>query len=387
MVGGEAAPAAPDKSDLRTTVARETPAASIAVADIADGVWRAFDRSIEETKGTFSGVVAPEDLLPFLDALQDAVRCVVVGMQPRPPLVPPSISTTQVLEYVRRSFVDAVHSEKATDAQQAIHILSALGHVQMLLDVNAPEQMPDLLAGRDAASLLIEIAHDMRSPLAAILFLLDMLRTERSGPVSNLQQQQLRLIYGASLGIMQLACDLIDSVRGPAHLVGDRGSIEFSIAEIFWSLKDIVLPMAEEKGVQVEFVLPSEDRRLGLPAVLSRILLNLTSNAIKFTNAGVVTVSAVQMTGNAVEFAVQDSGREIPTQVMEQLFRPFRRSEARRAKTFSSAGLGLSICHKLTLALGSELRVTTTPKQGTRFHFLIDLPIPGDPGIGDGLRA
>jgi signal transduction histidine kinase len=60
---------------------------------------------------------------------------------------------------------------------------------------------------------------------------------------------------------------------------------------------------------------------------------------------------------------------------MEQLFRPFRKSGERRARTFSSAGLGLSICHKLALALGSELRVTTTATKGTRFYFLMDLPL------------
>jgi len=344
------------------------------LAEITPGVWRAFDRAIEDARETFSPAVSSEDLSPFLDSLQDSVRCVVVGVSPHPVASPKSISTTQVLECVRRRFVDDVSSEQAADAQQAIHILSALGRVQCLLDMGAPAQTPDLFAGRDAAGVLIEIGHDMRSPLAAILFLLDMLRTERSGPINDLQKQQLRLIYGASLGVMQLACDMIDSVRGAARLVGETPT-EFSIAEIFSSVREIVLPMAEEKGVGVEIILPKNDVRMGVPAVLSRILLNLTSNAIKFTASGVVTVKATQISQTMVEFSVQDSGREIPSQVMEQLFKPFRRSDARRARTFSSAGLGLSICHKLALALGSELRVATTPNKGTRFHFCVDLPL------------
>jgi signal transduction histidine kinase len=343
------------------------------LTEITPGVWRAFDQAIEEAREAFSPAVSVEDLSPFLDSLQDSVRCVVVGLQPHPASPPQSISTTQVLECVRRAFVNEVYSEQAADAQQAIHILSALGHVQCLLDVAAPEQTPDLLAGRDAAGLLIEIAHDMRSPLAAILFLLDMLRTERSGPINDLQKQQLRLIYGASLGVMQLACDMIDSVRGAARLIGEP--TDFSIAETFSSVKDIVQPMAEEKGVGLEFIVPANDARKGLPAALNRILLNLTSNAIKFSGSGVVTVSATHVSQTLVEFSVQDSGREIPAQVMEQLFKPFRRSDTRRARTFSSAGLGLSICHKLTLALGSELRVTTTATKGTRFYFVMDLPL------------
>jgi hypothetical protein len=191
--------------------------------------------------------VSPDDLLPFLNSIQDAVRCVVVGVQAHPDSPPASISTTQVLECVRRRFVDEVHSERAVDAQQAIHILSALGRVQCLLDIAGPEQTPDLLAGRDAAGLLIEIAHDMRSPLAAILFLLDMLRSERCGTVNPLQQRQLRLIYGASLGIMQLACDMIDSVRGAERLVGERPS-EFSIAETLNSVETLSSQWRKKKA-------------------------------------------------------------------------------------------------------------------------------------------
>jgi signal transduction histidine kinase len=342
-------------------------------AEIADGVWRAFDRAIGEARESFAGGVSLEDLLPFLHGLQEAVRRVVAGVRPEIPVVPAAVSTTQVVECVRRRFVDEVHSERASDAQQAIHILSALGRVQCLLDVNGTEQMPELLAGRDAAALLVEISHDIRSPLAAILFLLDMLRTERTGPMNAMQRQQLRLIYGASLGIMQLACDMIDSVRGESRLMADRPA-EFSISDMFASVRDIVLPMAEEKGVQLEFLLSGQDRRKGIHAAINRILLNLTSNAIKFTDMGAVTLAATPLSESIIEFSVQDSGREIPRHVLEQLFRPFRRTEARRGRTFSSAGLGLSICHKLALALGSDLKVTTSPTKGTRFSFALSLP-------------
>lgn len=337
------------------------------------GVWQAFDRAIERTKEALSSGVSPEDLVPFLESVSDSVRCVVIGAEPVPDAPPVSVSASQVLESIRRSFVDEIHAEQAPDAQQAIHILSALGRVQCMLDMAAPEQTPDLLAGRDAAGLLIEIAHDMRSPLAAILFLLDMLRTERCGTVTPLQQQQLRLIYGASLGMMQLACDMIDSVRGAERLVGETPG-EFSIRQLLESVRDIVQPMAEEKEVEVELVLPADDLRVGLPAVLNRILLNLTSNAIKFSCGGVVKLEAIQVSPTVLDFRVQDSGREIPPAVMEQLFRPFRRSDVKRTRTFSSAGLGLSICHKLVLALGSELRVATSANKGTGFHFRIDLP-------------
>ena len=341
--------------------------------EIAPGVWHAFDLAVEETGRRLSSAVSAQELLPFLDSVKESVRCVVASapVEPQPP--PPSVSAGEVIESVRRRFVDEVHVERAANAQQAIHILSALGRVQCILDVAGREQAPELLAGRDAGSLLIEIAHDMRSPLAAILFLLDMLRSERSGPMTSVQQQQLRLIYGASLGIMQLACDMIDSVRGAERLVGEE-PVAFSVAEMLNSVREIVHPMAEEKGVEVELVQPRVDARIGLATAINRILLNLTSNAIKFSTNGVVKLGATEISATAIEFSVQDSGREIPRQVMEQLFRPFRHSVVRRTRTFSSAGLGLSICHKLTLAMGSELHVSTSATEGTRFYFVLDLP-------------
>jgi signal transduction histidine kinase len=342
--------------------------------EITPELWRAFDRAIEATGQTLSPSVSPTDLLPFLQSVQEAVRHAVIGAVSDPVPPPHFVSTSQVMECIRRRFVLEVHAEQAVNAQQAIHILSALGNVQCILDLKVPESTPDLLAGRDAASLLIEIAHDMRSPLAAILFLLDMLRSERSGPVSPLQGQQLRLIYGASLGVMQLACDMIDSVRGAERLVAER-RMDFSITETLSSVKDIVQPMAEEKGVEIRMITTGDDTRSGLPNVLNRILLNLTSNAVKFSNGGAVTLGAAQVSPSKVEFSVQDSGREIPPKVMKQLFHPFRHSDVRRSRTFSSAGLGLSICHKLTRALGSDLHVSTSPTQGTRFHFVIDLPV------------
>src|SRR6266566_7429606 len=71
------------------------------LTEITPGVWRAFDQAIEDARDTFSPAVSSEDLSPFLDSLQDSVRCVVIGVSPHPASPAPSISTTQVLECVR----------------------------------------------------------------------------------------------------------------------------------------------------------------------------------------------------------------------------------------------------------------------------------------------
>ncbi len=235
------------------------------------------------------------------------------------------------------------------------------------------EQFADHLAGRDAMQLIVEVAHDMRSPLGSILFLAERLRAMQSGPLNAIQERQIGLIYSAAFGLSTLAGDVIELARGGEGLLHQE-PIPFSVANLMESVGAIVQPIAEEKGLAVRLVPPPADARIGQPAVLNRVLLNLTTNALKFTAEGGVEVAATQRSRTRLEFSVHDTGRGIPAQVMETLFDAFRRRPKPGEYTFSSAGLGLAICQKLVASLGAELAVDTSDK-GTRFHFEVDLPI------------
>jgi signal transduction histidine kinase len=187
------------------------------------------------------------------------------------------------------------------------------------------------------------------------------------------QDRQLGLVYSAAFGLSSLASDVIELARGGERLLDAKPSA-FSVAEIFSAVRDIVLPMAEEKGLTVRLAPPESDWRVGCPAALHRVLLNLTTNALKFTSEGHVEVSGKQISRSAIEFTVTDTGRGIPPSVMDSLCDAFRPGRKRGAQIFSSAGLGLSICRKLVCSMGGELRADSAPGLGTRFHFTIDLP-------------
>jgi signal transduction histidine kinase len=234
-------------------------------------------------------------------------------------------------------------------------------------------EFADRLAGPSAMQLVVEVAHDMRSPLGSILFLAERLKTLQSGPLNAVQERQLGLIYSAAFGLSALAGDIIELARGGAGLV-DQRPVPFSISDLLQSVRDIVLPIAEEKGLTVKIVAPEADSRIGHPAALNRILLNLTTNALKFTAEGSVEVSAVQRSRTRIQFAVQDTGRGIPAQVMGTLFDTFRPRAPAGAFTFSSAGLGLAICRQLVSALGGVFAVDTSAT-GTRFYFDLELPL------------
>jgi signal transduction histidine kinase len=123
-------------------------------------------------------------------------------------------------------------------------------------------------------------------------------------------------------------------------------------------------------------IAPEADVRVGYQAALNRVLLNLTTNALKFTNAGSVEVVCRQIDRTRIEFSVKDTGRGIPSHVVSNLFEAFRQRQMPGGFAFSSAGLGLSICKKLISAMGGELGVETELERGTRFHFELDLPKP-----------
>jgi signal transduction histidine kinase len=109
--------------------------------------------------------------------------------------------------------------------------------------------------------------------------------------------------------------------------------------------------------------------RVGNVAALRRVLLNLATNAVKFTSRGSVDLLAEVGTAAEVRFIVQDSGRGLPAAVRDAA----RGVPLHEDAGFSSAGLGLSICRRLVVGLGGTLEVRSEPERGTRFDVVLEL--------------
>lgn len=140
------------------------------------------------------------------------------------------------------------------------------------------------------------------------------------------------------------------------------------------SVRDIVRPMAEEKGIEIRIVPPTSDHREGHAVALSRVLLNLTTNALKFTRQGFVEIGARQTTVPRVEFSVRDTGPGINQQSVESLYSAFRRAPTGQGYVLSGAGLGLALCRKLVSVMGGTLQLESRENWGTRFCFELELP-------------
>jgi signal transduction histidine kinase len=314
-----------------------------------------------------------EGFAEHLPLLGDAVWEAAAGNSPSLTGLPHTVPVPRLLAQIRRSFLHLVCTCAApVELTEVLRLLTALEQVQVAFDRDCERDFAGRLTGSRGLDLVVEIAHDMRSPVTSILFLVDTLRRAQSGPINKMQERQLGLVYSAAFGLSTMASDMIDLAKGAERLIETQPT-PFSVSEIMESVRDTVLPLAEEKGLVVQLVPPACDARRGQPRALNRVLLNLTTNALNFTCAGSVTVTGRQLDGTRVEFSVADTGRGISPEVASSLFDPFRQRSSGDF-VFSSVGLGLSVCRNACAAMGSELAVETQLGVGTRFSFVLDLP-------------
>lgn len=259
---------------------------------------------------------------------------------------------------------------------EALRLLNGVDIVRRAIEPDWDQYFSSQLSGPDGLNLVVEVAHDIRSPLTSIRCLAETLERGQSGPVTDVQRKQLRLIYSAALGLSSMASDVIEIARR-GDVLADGEAVPFSVAETLESVVDMVRPIAAEKGLAVRFEGPITDQRMGRPIGLSRVILNLTTNALKFTDEGSVEIISRATGISRVEFSVRDTGRGISEDAKAKLYKPFRRSSGRYGRSghfFSGTGLGLAMCRKLLGAMGSELKFETATEVGTRFYFELDLP-------------
>lgn len=336
----------------------------------------AADTIVEGWQAYRTDAVSQTELAAVMASVTNEVGSMLAG---RGGEAHPEASTPlerKLLVGLRREVLAQCMSADPTAAADTISILAAIEAVSELFDPAWSGHFQDRLTGPSGLDLVVEVAHDLRSPLTSILFLAETMLRGRSGPLTLLQERQLGLVYSAAFGLNAVASDVIELVRGGDRLVG-RDAIAFSVLEVLESVNDIVLPIAEEKELKLTMQGPEHDLRIGHPGALNRVLLNLTTNALKFTSEGGVEVSLVESPEDPTRLrcVVRDSGRGIPESAMPMLFEPFRRRQQAGDYAFSGSGLGLSICRKLVEAMGSTLTVETVLGRGTTFSFELGLDL------------
>ncbi len=231
-----------------------------------------------------------------------------------------------------------------------------------------------LLKAQDAdrlkSAFLATMSHELRTPLNSIIGFTGVLAQGLAGPLNPEQTKQLGMVRQSSQHLLHLINDILDLSKIEAGQL----EVKRSVCDLHGIVEEVLklnLPAAQKKGLTLQCSFESSvgavfsDRRR-----VEQILLNLVSNAVKFTETGEVTIEC-SAAGDWVKISVRDTGIGIKPEDLEHLFLPFRQIETGLDRRHEGTGLGLSICKHLVNLLGGEISAQSEPGKGSVFAFTL----------------
>jgi signal transduction histidine kinase/CheY-like chemotaxis protein len=231
-------------------------------------------------------------------------------------------------------------------------------------------------ANRAKDLFLANMSHEIRTPLNGIVGFTQLLK---STDLNNEQEEFIGVIESSSENLLMIVNDILDLSKIKADKI-ELEEIEFNSIEKFESAIESYAARAAEKDIDLRvFIDPNLPRKLiGDPTKISQVVVNLISNAIKFTGLrGVVDVSIVQLSEDEnsanIRFAVKDTGIGISDEQKEKIFEAFSQADVSTSRKYGGTGLGLAISSKLVEFMGGKLDIDSVEGEGSTFFFNLTL--------------
>jgi len=225
-------------------------------------------------------------------------------------------------------------------------------------------------ADRLKSAFLATMSHELRTPLNSIIGFTGILMQRLGGPLNEEQDKQLGMVYKSAKHLLDLINDVLDISKIEAeqlNVVSEPFNLRDSVEKVMKSSQ----PLANSKGLNLSVEIASDVGTISSDCRrVEQILLNLISNAIKFTEQGFVRITC-NVRDDKVIIAVKDSGIGIKPEDMGVVFNAFRQIESGITRRYDGTGLGLSISKKLANLLGGEITVESVWGEGSTFYLIL----------------
>lgn len=227
-------------------------------------------------------------------------------------------------------------------------------------------------ANREKSQFLATMSHEIRTPMNGVIGMTTLLRDTELTPTQLDFVNTIRISSDALLRIINDILDFSKIEAGKMEIEQEK----FDLRNCIESVLDLLAPGAEEKDIELTYYIEEQTPRfiIGDITRLRQILLNLLSNALKFTQEGEVSL-ILQCVYNRKEkccqlhFSIEDSGIGIPEERIEQLFKAFTQLDSSTTREYGGTGLGLAITQQLIHLMGGEITVESQINKGTCFRF------------------
>ena len=231
-------------------------------------------------------------------------------------------------------------------------------------------------ASRAKSAFLAMTSHEIRTPLNGVL---GMARAMGRDTLSEVQRERVGVIQHSGEALLEILNDILDLSKIEAGKL-DLETAPFDLEAVAWGVHDVFSASALDKGLA--FRLEFDDGARGVyegdAARVRQVLINLISNALKFTEAGEVVLCVVAHEAG-VTLSVRDSGAGVAADRAEHLFSKFVQADSSTTRRYGGTGLGLAICRELCEAMGGEISVTSELGHGSTF--IVDLPLARDSAL------